>query len=186
MRCSPRALAGSRQAAASWLGTTAFSRSSLRRRAACGSRAPRIGKPRQAAVGAGRAGLVDARDVARPTGHPPPSHRGRARGLRAHAGRDGCALEGGVHHDDPVATMNALVASARQSTVTSPNGKPGAGRTCRRFGTDATWESDRLGASVVAVLMAHKRNLEIALGGALVGSAAQAVVPLVERRSSTT
>ena len=31
-------------------------------------------------------------------------------------------------------------------------------------------------------LMAHKRNLEIALGGALVGSAAQAVVPLVERQ----
>ena len=31
-------------------------------------------------------------------------------------------------------------------------------------------------------LMAHRRNLEIALGGALVGSAAQAVVPLVERQ----
>ena len=30
--------------------------------------------------------------------------------------------------------------------------------------------------------MAHRRNLEIALGGALVGSAAQAVVPLVERQ----
>ena len=31
-------------------------------------------------------------------------------------------------------------------------------------------------------LMAHRRNLEIALGGALVGSAAQAVVPLIERQ----
>ncbi|MGO9965330.1 MAG: ABC transporter ATP-binding protein [Acidimicrobiales bacterium] len=31
-------------------------------------------------------------------------------------------------------------------------------------------------------LMAHRRNLEIALGGALVGSGAQAVVPLVERQ----
>ncbi len=31
-------------------------------------------------------------------------------------------------------------------------------------------------------LMAHRRNLQIALGGALVGSAAQAVVPLVERQ----
>ena len=31
-------------------------------------------------------------------------------------------------------------------------------------------------------LLAHRRNLEIALGGALVGSAAQAVVPLVERQ----
>ena len=30
--------------------------------------------------------------------------------------------------------------------------------------------------------MAHRRNLEIALGGALVGSGAQAVVPLVERQ----
>jgi len=31
-------------------------------------------------------------------------------------------------------------------------------------------------------LMAHRRNLEIALGGALVGSGAQAIVPLVERQ----
>jgi len=31
-------------------------------------------------------------------------------------------------------------------------------------------------------LMAHKRNLQIALAGALVGSAAQAVVPLIERQ----
>jgi ATP-binding cassette subfamily B protein len=31
-------------------------------------------------------------------------------------------------------------------------------------------------------LLAHRRNLEIALGGALVGSSAQAVVPLVERQ----